>query len=62
MTWRKCFVQRPQSHFDFYFCVFDLKDSKDELVLIASGTLLWILGAIYKTVSVPYLTVPEFLE
>ena len=28
--------------------------SKDELILIVSGTLLQILGAIYDTVLVPY--------
>ena len=32
-----------------------MKDSKDELILIFSGTLLQILGTIYETFSVPYL-------
>ena len=42
--------------------IFVLKDSNDELILIVSGTLLQILGAICETVSVPYLTVLGFLE
>ena len=41
--------------FWFPFAYFCLKDSNDELILIVSGTLLQILGAIYETVSVPYL-------
>ena len=48
-------MQRRQSHSGFRFRIFDLKDSKDELILIVSGTLLQVLGAIYETVSVPYL-------
>ena len=48
--------------FWFPFAFFVLKDSIDELILIVSGTLLQILGAIYETVSVPYLTVLGFLE
>ena len=55
-------VQRHQSHSAFYLRIFDLKESKDKLVLIVSGTLLQILGAIYETVSVPHLTVLGFLE
>ena len=55
-------MQGRQSHSGFHFCIFDLKDSKEELILIVSGTLLQILGAIYETVSVPYQTVLEFLE
>ena len=36
--------------------------SKDDRILIVSGTLLQILGAIYKTVSFLYLVVLEFRE
>ena len=36
--------------------------SKDEIILIVLGTLLQMLGAIYDTVSVPYLTVLGFLK
>ena len=36
--------------------------SKDDLILIISGALLQILGAIYDTVSVSYLDVLGFLE
>ena len=36
--------------------------SKDELILIVSGTLLQILDAIYDTVSVSYLNVLGFVE
>ena len=43
-------------------CVFLLYFSDDEHILVVSGTLLQILGAIYETVSVPYLTVLGFLE
>ena len=43
-------------------CVFLFYFSNDELILAVSGTLLQILGAIYETVSVPYLTVLGFLE
>ena len=48
--------------FGFHLRIFVLKDSNDELILIVSGTLLQILGAIYETVSVPYLTVLGFVE
>ena len=61
-TWCKYVVQRRQSHSGFHLRIFVLKDSNDELILIVSGTLLQILGAIYETVSVPYLTVLGFLE
>ena len=47
-------MQSQQLHAAFHFCIFDLKDSKQELILIAFGTLLQILGATYETVSVPY--------
>ena len=36
--------------------------SKDELILIVSGTLLQILDAIYDTVLVSYLNVLGFVE
>ena len=36
--------------------------SKDELIVIVSGTLFQILGAMYDTVPVPYLTVLGLLE
>ena len=49
-------MPRQQSRSGFYFCISELKDSKNELILIFSGTLLQILGAIYEIVSVPYLT------
>ena len=55
-------MQRRKSHSGFHLHIFVLKDSNDELILIVSGTLLQILGAIYETVSVPYLTVLGFLE
>ena len=42
--------------------IFDITDYKDELILIVSGTLPQISGAIYETVSVLYLTVLGFLE
>ena len=61
-TWCKYVVQRRQSHSGFHLRIFVLKDSNDELILIVSGTLLLILGAIYETVSVPYLTVLGFVE
>ena len=48
-------MQRWQSHSGFRVRVFGLKDSNDEVILIVSGTLLQILGAVYETVSVPYL-------
>ena len=54
--------QRRQSHSGFHLCIIVLKGSNDELILIVSGTLLHILGAIYETVSVPYLTFLGFLE
>ena len=50
------------SYSGFHLLFFVLKDSNEELILIVSGTLLQILGAIYETVSVPYLTVLGFLE
>ena len=56
-TWYKYVLQRLQSHSGFHFCIFDLKDSNDKRILIFSGTLLQVLGALYETVSVPYLTV-----
>ena len=55
-------MQRQQLHSGFYFCTFDLKDSKDKLILIASGTLLQVLGALYQTVSVAYLIALGFLK
>ena len=55
-------MQRQQSHSGFHFRIFDLKDSKDKLILIASGTLLQNLGATYETVSVLHLTLLGFLE
>ena len=61
-TWCKYVVQRRQSHSGLHLRIFDLKECKDELILIVSGTSLQILGAIYETVSVPYLTVLGFLE
>ena len=51
-----------QSHSGFHLFIFALKDCNNELILIASGTLLQILGAIYETVSVLYLTVLGFPE
>ena len=51
-----------QSHSGFHLFIFALKDCNNELILIASGTLLQILGAIYETVSVLYLTVLGFLK
>ena len=35
---------------------------KDELILIVSGSLLQISGAIYEPVSVPYLNILGFME
>ena len=61
-TWYKYVVQWRQSHSGFLLRIFVLKGSNDELILIVSGTLLLILGAIYETVSVPYLTVLGFVE
>ena len=55
-------MQRRESFSGFHFCILDLKDSKDGLNLTVTGTFLQILGAIYETVSVPYLTVLGFLE
>ena len=55
-------MQRRKSHSGFHFRIFDLKYSKDELILIVSGTLFQILSVIYEAVSVQYLTVLEFLE
>ena len=57
-----CCAKTAISHSGFHLHIFVLKDSNDELILIVSGTLLQILGAIYETVSVPYLTVLGFLE
>ena len=37
--------QRGHAHFGFHFLIFDLKDSKDELILIVLGTLFLILSA-----------------
>ena len=51
--WCKYAVQKRQSHSGFHWRIFDLKDFKDELILIVSGTLLQVLGALYETVSVP---------
>ena len=61
-TWWKYFVKRQELHSGLHFCIFDLKDCKGKLILIVSGTLLQTLGAIYETVSVPYVTVLGFLE
>ena len=61
---------RPQ-HQTICLSVFDhfvalglkgFKDSKDEIILIVSGTLLQMLRVIYDTVSNPYLVVLGFLE
>ena len=41
-------------------CVFLFCFTNDELIWIAYETLLQILGAIYETVSVSYLTVLDF--
>ena len=49
-----------QSHSGFHFFIFVLKGCNNELILVASGTLLQILGAIYETVS--YLTALGFPE
>ena len=62
LLWCKYFVKRWQSHSGFHFCIFDLKDFGDELILIVCETLPQILGATYETVSVPYLTDLGFLE
>ena len=62
LTWCNYFLQSLQSHSGHNFRIFDLKNSKDVLSLIVSGSLLQILAAIYETVSVPYLTVLGFLE
>ena len=55
-------MQKRQLHSGFHLLIFDSKDSKDKLILIVSGTLLQILGSIYETVSVSYLTVLGFLR
>ena len=56
------FCAKAESHSGFHFRIFDLNDSKDELILTVSVTLLQILGTVYETVSVPYLVVLGFLE
>ena len=61
-TWCKYVVQRRQLHSGFHFRIFNLKYSKDELILLVSGNCVQILGAIYETVPVLYLTVLGFLE
>ena len=53
-------MRRWQSHSGFRLRIFVLKDSNEELILLVSG--IQILSAIYETVSVPCLTVLEFLE
>ena len=55
-------MQKRQLHSDFHFRIYDFKYSKDELILMISGTLLEVLGVIHEIVSVPYLTVLGFLE
>ena len=49
-------MQRRQSLSDLHFHIFDLEDFKNKFILILSGTLVQILGAIYEKVSVPYLS------
>ena len=44
------FCAKAAIAFCFYFRIFDLKDSKNKLILIVSGTFLQILGAILLTV------------
>ena len=61
-TWCKYIVQGPQLHCGFHLYIFVLKDSNEKRIFIVSRILFQIFGAIYETVSVPYLTVSGFLE